>query len=87
MASALFLTMWASSGVATAAYGAAPGESKWAWAPMAMILGPLFHPVVAELRPQAEPCSTLNFADDEVIDLSDIPAEMMWPHAEHRLIP
>ena len=87
MASALFLTAWASSGVATAACCASPGQSKWAWAPMAMILGPLFHSVAAEQRPQAEPDSTLHFSADEVIDLSEIPAEVMWPHAEHRLIP
>jgi hypothetical protein len=54
---------------------------------MAMILGPLFHSVAAEQRPQAEPDTTLHFSADEVIDLSEIPAEVMWPHAEHRLIP
>ena len=87
MASALFLTAWASCGIAAAAFCASPGESKWAWTPMAVILGPLFHPVMVEHRPQAEPSSTLHFADDELIDLSEIPAEIMWPHAEHRLIP
>lgn len=85
MESALFLAGWASTGVASAAYCATKGESKWAWAPMAMILGPLFHSVAREQH-EASPTATLS-QEDGAIDLTAMPAEVRWIHEDHRLIP
>lgn len=46
----IVLTLWIGVGVALAARTAQPDESRFAWAPMAAILGPLWAPVAIERR-------------------------------------
>jgi len=54
IASILVLAMWASIGVVLAIRTAQPGEPRFAWAPVAMILGPLWAPVALDRRMIAE---------------------------------
>lgn len=48
------LTLWAAIGVALAVRSAQPGEPRFAWAPVAIILGPLWAPVALDRRMIAE---------------------------------
>ena len=86
MTSALLLTAWVSSGVFTAARIGLPNESKWAWAPVAMILGPLWYSVAQEQRSALRAQPHLNSGDEE-IDLAAMAPELRWIHEDHRMIP
>lgn len=48
LASIFLLTAWASIGIVLAVRTAQPGEPRFAWAPVAMILGPLWAPVALD---------------------------------------
>jgi len=50
MTSLLLLTLWIGTGLALAVRTAQPGEPKLAWAPIAVILGPLWAPVAFDRR-------------------------------------
>ena len=46
----LILLAWTGSGTGIAATLTTPGESRWAWTPMAAILGPLWVAVALDQR-------------------------------------
>jgi len=50
----LVLTLWIAIGIVLAVRTAQPGEPRFAWAPVAMILGPLWAPVALDRRMIAE---------------------------------
>ena len=50
MAALLALVIWSAVGLATAAWMAKPGDSRWAWSPMAAILGPFWPAIATEQR-------------------------------------
>ena len=52
--SLLILAIWAGVGIVLAARTAQPGEPRFAWAPVAAILGPLWAPVALDRRMVAE---------------------------------
>lgn len=54
LVSLAILSLWVGIGIAFAARTAAPDERRFAWAPMAMILGPLWGPVAFDRRMIAE---------------------------------
>lgn len=51
MTSALLLAGWIVSGVALAGVFAHETESRWAWAPMAVVFGPLWYLIARDQRP------------------------------------
>lgn len=48
MTELLLLAAWSGTGVACSALRPEPDESRWAWAPMAAVLGPLWAAVAAD---------------------------------------
>lgn len=52
--SLLVLALWIAVGLILAVRTARPGEPRFAWAPVAMILGPLWAPVALDRRMIAE---------------------------------
>ncbi len=50
----LILMLWAAVGMVLAVRTAQPGEPRFAWVPVAVILGPLWAPVALDRRMIAE---------------------------------
>lgn len=50
MINLLILALWAAIGAGVAAATAAPGESRWAWAPVAAFFGPLWLSIAMDRR-------------------------------------
>ena len=48
MAALLALLIWSILGVVSAAWMAKPGQPRWAWTPMALILGPMWPAIALE---------------------------------------
>ncbi len=54
MTQLLLLALWMGLGTVASAVWCDPGQSRFAWTPLASILGPLWLPVAHDFRTQAQ---------------------------------